>query len=92
MGATTSGVRINGAALRAIRSRTINPHTGKPWTVSGLAATVGCRQPHMTLIEQDARQPSVTLVTKIASALDVVPAAILWAPPRQGRATDEAVA
>lgn len=88
-----TSVRLNGAALRAIRSRTIDPHTGFPYTVSGFAGSVGCQQPHITLLEQDARKASRTLLAKIVTALDVPPAAVMWAPPPQGKTVGaEAVA
>lgn len=82
---TQASVRLNGAALRAIRSRTIDPHTGKTFTVSGFATAVGVKQPHISLLEGDDRRASRTLLHKLAEALEVPPAALLWAPPKPGR-------
>lgn len=93
MAATRTSVRLNGAALRAIRSRTIDPHTGRPYTGIGFAAAAGVSQPHYCLLEGDSRRASPTLLHRIAETLDVPPAAILWGPPKQGVvAPDEAVA
>lgn len=81
----TSSVRINGAALRAIRSRTVDPHTGRYFSGLAFAAAAGISQPHLCRIEGDACKASVSMLHRIASALDVPPAAILWAPPKPGR-------
>lgn len=74
-------VVINGPALRAIRERTTNPATGKPWTISGLARATGqLKQPYLSLIELDSKKTSFECARRIATILDVPVAAIVLGP------------
>lgn len=92
MGTGEPTVRLNGAALRAIRSRTVDPHTGRVYSGVRLAEAAGIQQPHLSLLERDLRDASQTTLQRLATALDVPPAALMWAPPARETTAKEAVA
>lgn len=70
-------VALNGASLRALRTRSIDPATGKPWTMVAFATACGVTQGYMSLLENDLRKPSVAVVTAAAAALRVNVGALL---------------
>lgn len=55
-------MRYNGFAIKALRQKS-------RLNVSALAAAVGIRQPHMSLIEAGKRQPSDDVAMRLAAAL-----------------------
>lgn len=74
----TAAVEVNGPALRAIRERTINLATGKPWTVSGLAEASGCvKQPYLTQLERESKRTSFAVANQLAFLLGVDVGAIV---------------
>lgn len=68
-------MRINPAALRAIRQRS-------GMSVTALAEAAGIKQPHLTNIEAGRRNASPDVVVALASALKVDLPAILADPDR----------
>lgn len=78
MGRSDLPVRVNGAALRAIRTRTENPATpGKSWSVTAFAEACGIRQSHQSLLETGKRKASATVIKRAALTLGVPVAALL---------------
>lgn len=65
----TPGLKVNGAAIKALRE-------SNGWPSGKFAITLGIAPAHLTNIEKGARRPSAPLAKKIANLLEVPLAAI----------------